>query len=205
MSEPLASMNPVTLASFESPFAGMAMPAADGVARVTAAASSARLNLRAEPEIARSIGKALGIALDSPINRVTYGDGLAVLRLGPDEWLLVAETEDGAHLSSRIQEDAAGAPKSIVDVGQRSSCLVIEGDRVEAVLASGCPLPLSLSDFPVDKATRTVLAKAEIVLWRRSEAEFRLEVARSFVPYVVELLTTVIGVEAALLRLGRAT
>ena len=36
--------------------------------------------------------------------------------------------------------------------------------------------------------TRTLLAKAEIVLWRTGEEEFRIEVARSFAPYVVAFL-----------------
>ena len=36
--------------------------------------------------------------------------------------------------------------------------------------------------------TRTVFAKAEIVLWRPAEHVFRLEVWRSFSLYVVQLL-----------------
>jgi sarcosine oxidase subunit gamma len=36
--------------------------------------------------------------------------------------------------------------------------------------------------------TRTVLAKAEVVLWRTGVESFRLEVARSFVAYASEYL-----------------
>jgi sarcosine oxidase subunit gamma len=36
--------------------------------------------------------------------------------------------------------------------------------------------------------TRTVLAKAEVVLWRTATETFRIEVARSFVAYVSEFL-----------------
>jgi sarcosine oxidase subunit gamma len=36
--------------------------------------------------------------------------------------------------------------------------------------------------------TRTVLGKAEIVLWRLAEQRFRIEVAQSFAPYVFGLL-----------------
>jgi sarcosine oxidase, subunit gamma len=36
--------------------------------------------------------------------------------------------------------------------------------------------------------TRTVFGKAEIVLWRPAEQSFRLEVWRSFSPYVAHLL-----------------
>ena len=41
--------------------------------------------------------------------------------------------------------------------------------------------------------TRTVFAKAEIVLWRRAEQRFHLEVARSFAAYVHELLGEIAG------------
>ena len=35
---------------------------------------------------------------------------------------------------------------------------------------------------------RTLLLKAEITLWRREAERFRLEVARSFAPYVAAIL-----------------
>ena len=37
-------------------------------------------------------------------------------------------------------------------------------------------------------ATRTVFDRAEIVLWRKEEAEFRVEVARSFSPWLAAAL-----------------
>jgi sarcosine oxidase subunit gamma len=36
--------------------------------------------------------------------------------------------------------------------------------------------------------TRTMLAKAEVVLWRPAAEEFHLEVWRSFAPYVTQFL-----------------
>ena len=37
--------------------------------------------------------------------------------------------------------------------------------------------------------TRTVLAKADVVLWRRAEHRFHLECWRSFAPYCFDFLT----------------
>ena len=37
-------------------------------------------------------------------------------------------------------------------------------------------------------ATRTLFVKAEIGLWRRADTAFRLEVGRSFAPYVAHML-----------------
>jgi len=44
--------------------------------------------------------------------------------------------------------------------------------------------------------TRTVFAKAEIVLWRTQPEQFHLEVWRSFAPYVWELLE-IVGAETS--------
>jgi hypothetical protein len=54
--------------------------------------------------------------------------------------------------------------------------------------AALCPLPLDLTAFPVGMCTRTVFAKAEVVLWRTAPETFRLEVARSFARYVAAML-----------------
>jgi sarcosine oxidase subunit gamma len=60
----------------------------------------------------------------------------------------------------------------------------IAGPQAATVLAAGCPLDLDPAAFPVGMCTRTVLAKAEIVLWRRADDSFHLEVWRSFAAYV---------------------
>jgi sarcosine oxidase, subunit gamma len=59
------------------------------------------------------------------------------------------------------------------------------------LLNAGCPLDLDLSAFPVGMCTRTVLAKAEIVLWRTSQDVFHVEVWRSFADYVSRFLAEV--------------
>ena len=57
--------------------------------------------------------------------------------------------------------------------------------------ASSTPAARSISSlkaFPVGFATRTLFDKAEIVLWRRAEATFHIEVWRSFAPYLAASL-----------------
>jgi sarcosine oxidase subunit gamma len=181
-----------------SPLAGIALPAADGIARLVAGTAAERLVLRAEPESARQIGDALGLALQVRINRAVIGDGVATLRLGPGEWLFIAEAGREPSLSARCGEAAAGMACSLVDVSHRTATLMIGGAEVEAVLAAGCPLPLDEGAFPVDRATRTLLAKSEIVLWRRARERFHIEVAASFAPYIVAFLAQAIADEAAI-------
>ena len=49
-------------------------------------------------------------------------------------------------------------------------------------------LDLRLSAFPMGMCARTLLGKADVVLWRKETQVFHLEVWRSFAPYVHEFL-----------------
>ena len=80
------------------------------------------------------------------------------------------------------------APHSLVDVSQRQIGLELSGANAALALNAGCPLDLGLGAFPVGAATRTMLSKAEIVLWRRETALFHVEVWRSFADYAVSFL-----------------
>ncbi len=60
----------------------------------------------------------------------------------------------------------------------------ITGPRAAKCLNAFCALDLDASEFPVGMCTRTLLGKAEIVLWRIAPEVFHLDIARSFVPYV---------------------
>ena len=77
---------------------------------------------------------------------------------------------------------------TLVNISHRQVGLALEGPAAARLLAAGCPLDLDLSAFPVGMATRTLFVKAEIGLWRRADTAFRLEVGRSFAPYVAHML-----------------
>ena len=66
--------------------------------------------------------------------------------------------------------------------------LAATGADAARVLSAGCPLDLRLKSFPVGLATRTLFDKADIVLWRRAETDFRVEVNRSFAPWLAEAM-----------------
>jgi sarcosine oxidase subunit gamma len=64
----------------------------------------------------------------------------------------------------------------------------VRGPHATAILNAACPLDLDFAEFPVGMCTRTLLAKADIVLWRTRVDAFQLEVWRSFAGYVTGLL-----------------
>lgn len=170
-----------------------------GIARLEAVHAAGRLVLRAGGPARERIGEALGLDLARPVGTATAGEGMVALRLGPDEWWLLAEAGGDPWLAARLADAAGPLPISVVDVSHRNLGFGLAGPAVEAVLAAGCPLPLDPIRFPVGRATRTLLAKAEIVLWRRGSDRFHIEVARSLAPYVVAFLGEAMADEAAVL------
>ena len=141
-----------------------------------------------EREIA---GRAFGAVLPETACRSAMQGTRAALWLGPDEHLLLAPAEEGDRITAELVQALDGHAHSLVDVSHRQVAIEVRGPRAESLLESQCPLPLNLRDFPVGMCTRTVFAKAEIVLWRTSEQAFHAEVWRSFSAYVVGLLREV--------------
>jgi sarcosine oxidase subunit gamma len=161
------------------------MPSKAGVAVVTDAGVSARLIYRGATEL---FPTSFGVQLPTTPMRAQVAGARAALWLGPDEWLLLAPEERGTALDAALSGALAGQPASLVDVSHRQVGLVVAGPHAAELLNAGCPLDLDPTVFPVGMCTRTILGKVEIVLWRTADDTFRIEVARSFAPYVVELL-----------------
>jgi sarcosine oxidase subunit gamma len=146
-----------------------------------------RLSLRGGADVVGPVGEVFGVAPPTKIMGSAVAGERAALWLGPDEWLLIAE-EGAVSLMGDLEKRLGGVFHTLVDVSHRQVGLVVEGPRAERILSAGCPLDLDLRAFPVGMATRTLMHKAEIAMWRTAEQTFRLEVWRSFAPYVARVL-----------------
>lgn len=144
----------------------------------------ARFSFRGREEAIGPAGAAFGVALPREACRFARNGERLAAWLGPDEWLLTAEGADPLSLFTELEGALAGRPHALVDISDRSLGIAVEGPEAAYVLAQGCPLDLSLATFPVGMATRTLYAKVDIVLMRESETRFRLDVWRSFAPYL---------------------
>ncbi len=165
---------------------GRALPATDK-AKAYPLPFATRLLLRGGADVVGPVGAAFGVAPPTqPMGSAATGER-AALWLGPDEWLLIAE-ESAADLGPKLETALAGVFHSLVDVSHRQVGIAVEGFGAARILAAGCPLDLDLKAFPVGLSTRTLLVKAEIGLWRREHNAFRIEVLRSFAPYVARIL-----------------
>ncbi|MFI4877383.1 MAG: sarcosine oxidase subunit gamma [Steroidobacterales bacterium] len=144
--------------------------------------------LRGGPGVRIRAGNALGFEVPASACRAAVSGDCAALWLGPDEWLLIAPAAGTEATTNALGEALASLPCSLVDVSHRQVGLMVSGPQAETLLAAGCPLDLEAGAFPVNMCTRTMLAKAEIVLWRTGAQAFRVEVWRSFAPYVAAFL-----------------
>ena len=148
-----------------------------------------RISLRVSANAFGAVNDALGFDLPqrpktSATSQAGAGNTRAALWIGPDEWLVLgpdASTDDELSMMSPL---AAIDGASAVDVSHRNLAVGVEGPAAEAVIAAGCPQDVRLESFPVGACSRTVLSKAEIVLWRTGETRFEIECWRSFAEYV---------------------
>jgi len=144
--------------------------------------------LRGGAQVRSAAASAAGVGIPTQACRAITQGGRAALWLGPDEWLLLAPEAQGVALAAALATALAPLPHSLVDVSHRQSAFVMQGPQAAPLLSAVCPLDLNASAFPVGMCTRTVLAKAEVVLWRTAPEAFHIEVWRSFVAYVSQFL-----------------
>ena len=136
---------------------------------IALARATPRYSLRGS---AGDLAAVTGLPLPARIGDVAERDGELAIMLGPDEWLLI-----GA-----VGIEGAGQPVSIVDVGDRHVGLDLTGPRAAELLMSGCPL--DLERMAVGRGARTIYETVEIIVIKRAAETFRVEVWRSFAPWL---------------------
>jgi sarcosine oxidase subunit gamma len=144
-------------------------------ATVTMLPDASRYILRGDP----AAFSGFGVALPVEACRAVTSPTLSALWLGPDEWLLLLP--DGQALP-------LNAMASVVEVSDRQVGIEVAGEDAANAINAFNALDLHIETFPVGMCTRTIFGKAEIVLWRMAPEKFRIEVWRSFAPYVLGAL-----------------
>ena len=187
MAKPVTSAR---AASREPALAGRSARASGASINVLAPAE--RIALRAPAASVAALSTALGVALPQTPKTAALSKGgprgkagtRAALWLGPDEWMII--DEGGRDPLADCQ--AVKALHSAVGISHRNVGISVSGPAAAATINGGCPQDLSITVFPVGACSRTVLGKAEIVLWRTAEDIFRVECWRSFSDYVFAFL-----------------
>lgn len=156
---------------------------------IKVAADHARFSLRIDPPQAARAAKAFGGALPEKIGDVVAAKGRLAVRLGPDEWHLLAPLAKQEAIERAFSDFYAALPHSLVDVSHREIGIQIEG--AAAVLALRSAIAFDIDAMPVGTGCRTIFDKAQIILIREADDRFRIEVWRSFADHVWGILQAV--------------
>jgi sarcosine oxidase, subunit gamma len=163
-----------------------ALADSNGAAKLLA--PSAYFVLRGDAAVLQAAGKFIGASPSEIACRAVSGPAWSALWLGPDEQLLLGPLADQAHFESALGAALKSMPHSLVDVSHRQLAFTIAGPQAATWLSAACPLDLDLAAFPVSMVTRTIFAKAEIILWRKAPEVFHVDIWRSYAEYFSALI-----------------
>ncbi len=176
-----------------------------------ALAPAARLAFHGDAKARAAALPVWGVEFSEEACRANTQSSRATLWLGPDEYLLLdfgaGATSEGrtttpgaadlsvadasSTIAAALEHALTDLPHALVDISHRQFALEVSGPHAATILSGACPLDLDITEFPVGMCTRTVLAKADIVLWRTRPDAFHLEVWRSFAAYVTGILSEI--------------
>ena len=152
-------------------------------------AAEGRLKLRLDTASLARVPAAGGFALDRPINTMTVSNGRMSVRLGPNEWILIAPDMEIEACAADVESALRGEFFALVDISHRHVAIEVKGRHAPEVLNAGCPLDLHVCRFPTGAASRTLLGKVEIVVARTDDWPiYRVECWRSFASYAYGFL-----------------
>jgi sarcosine oxidase subunit gamma len=172
-------------------------PAVSGTAWLRRLPPATRLILQGGAAARAAAAAAFGVPFAETACRACVEGARATLWMGPDEYLLLdtalpsSPPPPVAPAFAAISAALGATPASLVDISHRQVALELSGSQAAQVLNGGCPLDLDLAAFPVGMCTRTLFAKADILLWRTAPDTFHVEVWRSFAEYLTALLVEV--------------
>lgn len=123
----------------------------------------------------------LGVALPGPCT-FTSGNGVEVLWMGPDEYLVLGPelSRESSDLEAELSRESSVL--AVVDVSAQRNVFRLTGAHAADVLAHGCSIDLDPAVSPPGTCVQTLLARTGIVLMVREEG-FTILVRQSFSDY----------------------
>lgn len=137
-----------------------------------------------------ALAVALGITVAAKPNHAAQNDGVTILWIGPDRWLVVEPERPGRELAARLNEALTGTPAALTDLGHARTVLRIAGCSSRDLLAKGCGVDFHARAFPVGSCAQSLLGHVGALLHAVDEApSFDLYIARSYALTLWEWLT----------------
>jgi sarcosine oxidase subunit gamma len=127
-----------------------------------------------------------GIPLPLTPNRVAATGPLRTLWLGPDEWLVVVESE-APDLLPRLENAVGGRRAAVNDLSSSRIIVEIGGSAIRALLAAGCGLDLHPRAFGPGHCAQTLLARVPVILDQLdNEPRYRLLARRCHTRWLID-------------------
>lgn len=149
------------------------------------------VNLRGKPgdeAFLDAAAKALGLPVPLEPNTTASKDGVTLIWLSPEEWLVVTPDE-GPAMANRLAGALSGLHVSVVDVSESRTCIHLSGPQARKLLSKAGPLDNHPRNFPVGACAQTHLAKALTLIHHTGESDeggpaYDIYVLRSFSDYL---------------------
>jgi sarcosine oxidase subunit gamma len=122
--------------------------------------------------------RVLGVRPPVVPNTVASQGERSILWLGPDEWLLIGESN--SDIAARLRSELQGIHSAVVDVSASRKMLTASLEALE----KAATLDFSLAAFPVGSCAQSNIARTQGILQRKSAQEFVILVRASFEPYL---------------------
>jgi sarcosine oxidase subunit gamma len=183
--ESVAGLRPVSPAAHLSERFAAADATGTRAVRIREVAFLTMVGVRSVPGsvAAARIETCLGAPLPSTCGSVTTGDGVSVLWLSPDEFLVIS-AEQPAELTPRLVEALGDEPGSATDLSANRTTFELAGSAARAVLEKGCPLDLHPRTFEVGTAYATLIGSVPVVLWKVADDLYRILPRSSFADFL---------------------
>jgi sarcosine oxidase, subunit gamma len=157
-------------------------------------AQRSAIDLRGDPRDVRFVRAVQSVTdLLPPSDASATASGLlgSILWLGPDQWLILSDTQAAEGLIISLHTALKDIPSAVTDVGHARIVYAVSGSNARALLAKGCLLDLHERAFPLGRSAQTLLAKVPVIVHRSgAEPRFDLFVAHSFRDYAWNWLQT---------------
>ncbi len=126
----------------------------------------------------------LGTSLPNRCGSVTTaGDGVSVLWLSPDEFLVISE-QPPAVLAAELVEALGSGPGAVLDLSANRTTFALAGPSARAVLEKGCPLDLHPRSFVVGTAYLTLIGSVPVLLWKIADDAYRILPRSSYADFL---------------------
>ena len=139
---------------------------------------------RGNAEFRQAVSAVLGLEpVAEPLTAVRRRD-LAMLWLGPDEWLVVTPDRRAESIERELRGALEGQHVALTDVSHSRAILALSGPNARALLAKGCSLDFHPRVFGPGRCAQSSLAKCQMLIHQVGEAPaFEIHVHRSFAQY----------------------